>query len=87
MKRYFYKWPVAVVAFVAVVISSSCNKQLDVSSTRQASEEGHWTKYEDARAGLLGMYGLFRSALADNNTYWILGELRAGIFRQLAVPI
>ncbi|MCH5688260.1 RagB/SusD family nutrient uptake outer membrane protein [Niabella sp. W65] len=86
MKRYFYKWPVAVVAFVAVVISSSCNKQLDVSSTRQASEEGHWTKYEDARAGLLGMYGLFRSALADNNTYWILGELRGGDFQAVSRP-
>ncbi|MCH5720674.1 RagB/SusD family nutrient uptake outer membrane protein [Niabella hibiscisoli] len=86
MKKYFYKWPVAVIVFVVAIISSSCNKQLDVSSTRQASEEGHWTKYEDARAGLIGMYGLFRAALADNNAYWILGELRGGDFQAVSRP-
>ncbi len=86
MKRFFYKWKVALIAFTAMVFTSACNKQLDVPSTRQASEEGHWTKYEDARAGLLGMYGLFRAALADNNAYWVLGELRNGDFEAVSRP-
>ncbi len=51
----------AMLLFTAV----SCNKQLDLQSTRQANETGHWTTYEDARSGLVGMYGLFRAALAD----------------------
>lgn len=65
---------------------ASCNKQLDIDSSRQANEEGHWTKYEDARSGLMGMYGLFRAAVADNNAHWLLGELRGGDFLSLSRP-
>ena len=68
------------------VASLSCNKQLEVDSSRQASEAGHWTKYEDARSGLMGLYGLFRSAVASNNAHWMWGELRNGDFRSVFRP-
>ncbi|WP_018626948.1 RagB/SusD family nutrient uptake outer membrane protein [Niabella aurantiaca] len=86
MKRIFYIQVSFIVAVFGTVLMSACNKQLEVPSTRQASEENHWTRYEDARAGLIGMYGLFRAALADNNGYWILGELRNGDFQAVSRP-
>lgn len=72
-------------AVLAMAISS-CNKQLNVDSTRQAKEEGHWTKYEDARSGLIGLYGLFRAAVAANNAHWMWGELRMGDFQSVYRP-
>ncbi len=85
MKKYFYAWPIAFMSLAAVILIS-CNKQLEVPSSRQASEEGHWTRFEDARAGLISMYGLFRAAVADNNGYWVLGELRSGDFQVVSRP-
>lgn len=29
---------------------------------------------------MMGVYGLTRAALADNNTHWICGDLRKGDF-------
>ena len=74
------------IACCLVFIAGSCNKQLEVDSSRQANEEGHWTKYEDARSGLISMYGLFRAAVADNNAHWLWGELRNGDFRSVFRP-
>ncbi|MEO9021732.1 MAG: RagB/SusD family nutrient uptake outer membrane protein [Ginsengibacter sp.] len=65
---------------------SSCNKQLDLKSSHQADEAGHWTTYEDARSGLIGFYGLFRAAVADNNAHWLWGELRDGDFVSVSRP-
>jgi hypothetical protein len=70
----------------ALFIGSACNKQLEVDSTRQQNEAGQWTKYEDARSGLIGMYGLFRAAIADNNAHWLWGELRNGDFLSVVRP-
>ncbi|MCU7549417.1 RagB/SusD family nutrient uptake outer membrane protein [Chitinophagaceae bacterium LB-8] len=69
-----------------LLILGSCNKQLDIQSSRQADEAGHWTSYEDARSGLIGLYGLFRAAVADNNAHWLLGELRSGDFKSVSRP-
>jgi starch-binding outer membrane protein, SusD/RagB family len=69
-----------------LLISVSCNKQLDIQSSRQADEAGHWTKYEDARSGLIGLYGLFRAAIADKNAHWLWGELRSGDFQSVFRP-
>jgi starch-binding outer membrane protein, SusD/RagB family len=83
----FVDWlKLAFVASLLLMIYPSCNKQLDVKSSRQANEEGHWTKYEDARSGLIGMYGLFRAAVADNNAHWLWGELRNGNFKSVVRP-
>src|SRR5690606_2227760 len=49
-------------------------------SYHAASEEQQWNKLEDARAGLMGIYGLTRAALVENNGHWINGDLRAGDF-------
>jgi len=75
--------------FTAVFLGStllSCNKLLDKKSSRIADEEGSWKSFENARSGLIGIYGLFRAALADNNAHWMWGELRAGDFRSVSRP-
>lgn len=77
------KWSTALIAVIVMLLFSNCNKQLDVESSRQAKEEGHWTSYEDARSGLMGIYGLFRSAVSDNNAHWLWGELRNGDFQSV----
>ncbi|MDI3322713.1 RagB/SusD family nutrient uptake outer membrane protein [Pinibacter soli] len=59
---------------------SSCNKALDVQSSRLAPEANSWKRLEDTRASLMGMYGLMRAALAEDNAHWLWGELRGGDF-------
>ncbi|RFS22061.1 RagB/SusD family nutrient uptake outer membrane protein [Chitinophaga silvatica] len=39
-----------------------------------------WNSHEDTRSALIGVYGLMRAALANNNAYWMYGELRNGDF-------
>ena len=65
-----------------VVISgmSACSDFLESESHHTLPDEHSWNTLEDARAGLMGMYGLMRAALADNNTHWACGELRNGDF-------
>src|SRR5690606_6256391 len=58
----------------------SCNKLLDIDPYHAASEEQQWNKMEDARAALMGIYGLTRAALAENNRHWVCGDLRKGDF-------
>ncbi|MCD2424656.1 RagB/SusD family nutrient uptake outer membrane protein [Niabella pedocola] len=71
------------IGLLLILITASCNKKLDLQSTRIADEEGHWSSYENARSGIIGLYGLTRAALAQNNTHWICGELRQGDFKSL----
>ncbi len=63
---------------------TACNKKLDIQSTQIADEEGHWSTYENARSGIVGLYGLTRGALAQNDAHWILGEFRSGDFKSLS---
>jgi hypothetical protein len=63
-----------------MVFLMGCNKTLDIDSQHVASESEQWNKQEDARSALMGIYGLTRAALAENNTHWICGELRQGDF-------
>lgn len=58
----------------------SCNKVLDIDPYHAASEEQQWNKIEDARSALMGIYGLTRAALAENNRHWVCGDLREGDF-------
>ena len=58
----------------------SCNKMLDIDSTRLVSEENMWLKLEDTRGALMGIYGLTKAALNDNNAHWIYGDVRSGEF-------
>jgi hypothetical protein len=62
------------------LIADSCKKTLDVNSSRVVNETNYWNTLEDARAGIMGVYGLTRAALADNNGHWIYGDVRMGNF-------
>lgn len=76
----FKKAPAFLLLAVIICISSSCKKMLDVDSSRLAPEEVQWSNLQDTRSGLMGIYGLTRAALADNNAHWLWGELRKGDF-------
>lgn len=69
-----------------LVLCLSCNKTLDVPSTRVAGEPQHWTTLDDVRSGLIGVYGLFRAALASDNAFWLWGDLRGGDFSSFSRP-
>ena len=57
-----------------------CKKMLDVDSSHTVAEKNMWNTHEDTRSALIGVYGLMRAALADNDAYWMYGELRSGDF-------
>jgi len=65
---------------LAVVVLSGCNKALENDSTRAVGEKNMWNSVEDARAGIMGVYALTRSALSDNNGHWIYGDVRPAEF-------
>ncbi|MCX2573177.1 RagB/SusD family nutrient uptake outer membrane protein [Pedobacter sandarakinus] len=65
---------------LSVVCSTGCNKSIDADSVRVVGEKNMWNTVEDARAGILGVYALTRSALSDNNGHWIYGDVRPGEF-------
>lgn len=62
------------------LMAGSCKKALDINSTRVVNETNYWNTLEDARAAIMGVYGLTRAALADNNGHWIYGDVRMGNF-------
>jgi hypothetical protein len=62
------------------LVAGGCKKALDINSTRVVNEVNSWNNMEDSRAKLLGVYGLTRAALADNNGHWIYGDVRMGAF-------
>ena len=45
-----------------------------------ATQEQQWNSLTDTRAALFGVYGLMRTALGENNTFWAVGDLRLGDF-------
>ncbi|NGM61605.1 RagB/SusD family nutrient uptake outer membrane protein [Sphingobacterium sp. SGG-5] len=77
----------SLIAFAVLsLLHSSCNKALDVASVQVSSEERHWQSISDTKAALLGLYGLLRSAMVDNNAHWMYGELRSGDFAAYSRP-
>lgn len=65
---------------VLMQFNFSCNKALDAPSVEVSTEEVHWQSISDTKAALIGMYGLLRAAMVDNNAHWMYGELRSGDF-------
>lgn len=59
---------------------SGCNNFLDVDPQHAAGEDQQWKTLEDTRAAIMGVYGLMRAALAENETWWLCGDLRGGDF-------
>lgn len=66
-----------------LLATSSCEKFLDVESNHIVNEENKWKDINDIRGSLVGVYGLLRTALAENNAHWLYGELRDGDFTAL----
>lgn len=65
---------------VLFMLLGGCKKMVDVKSTRAVDELNMWNKLEDTRGALLGIYGLTRAAMVDNNAHWIYGDLRGKQF-------
>lgn len=67
---------------ILLQVLSSCNDFLgnDDKFYHVATQEQQWNSLTDNRSALMGIYGLMRSALAENNTYWACGDLRLGDF-------
>ena len=80
MKNNMKKLRLALFSALACLFLQSCNDFLDVDPKHAASETQQWKTLEDTRSALMGVYGLTRAALADNNTHWICGDLRKGDF-------
>ena len=69
------------VIFIGLLFTlASCEKILDIESTRALGETNMWSSLEDARAALFGVYALNRAALSDNNRHVIYGDVRLGDF-------
>jgi len=62
------------------LFQTACNKALDVQSIHSSPENLTWKSITDARSGLFGIYGLLRAAMAQEDGYWIYGDLRMGDF-------
>ncbi|TCD20374.1 RagB/SusD family nutrient uptake outer membrane protein [Pedobacter psychrodurus] len=75
-----HKITLALVLSLICVGNFSCKKIDDTQSVRLATEESNWKTLEDARANLLSVYGLLRSATVSDNTHWLMGDLRQGDF-------
>ena len=65
-----------------IIFFSSCSSFLENDNEffHVATQEQQWNSLTDTRSALFGVYGLMRSALSENNTYWAVGELRMGDF-------
>lgn len=79
LTMFKYKGIKYVLLLFAIGIAS-CSKQLDSPSREVAAEELHWRSISETKAGLLGIYGLMRSAMITNNGHWVYGEIRGGDF-------
>jgi starch-binding outer membrane protein, SusD/RagB family len=66
--------------FLCVTTFTGCQKLLDIDSSHTVAEKNMWNSHEDTRSALIGVYGLMRAALANNNAFWMYGELRNGDF-------
>lgn len=65
-----------------VLLCSSCSDLLENDNKffHVATQEQQWNSLTDTRSALFGIYGLMRTALGENNTYWAAGDLRMGDF-------
>jgi hypothetical protein len=83
----FIKFKKCILLLATIVsLSYGCNKQLNIDSASVATQTNTWATLEDARSGVMGMYGLLRVAMASNNNHWIWGELRSGLFVSTSRP-
>lgn len=74
------------VLLLTALTGTGCRKILNVEASNLINEENAWTSLNDARAALLGTYGLLRTALAENEANWLYGELRGDVYKALNRP-
>src|SRR5690606_23447986 len=82
----FFRRLVPAALLILCFVNMGCKKMLDIESTRAVGEENMWKTMEDSRAALMGLYGLVRAALVDNNAHWVYGDVRAGEFKSTNRP-
>lgn len=75
------KISIGIIVLLVGLGNFSCKKIDDVQSTRLSTEETNWKTLEDAKANLLSIYGLLRSATVSDNGHWLMGDLRKGDFQ------
>ncbi|MGE8244158.1 MAG: hypothetical protein ACN6PD_15900 [Sphingobacterium sp.] len=80
IKKYNQWGKYLLLAMGISVLSTSCNKKLDIVAVNVGSEGKEWASISDTRAHLMGMYGLMRAAMVDNYGHWVYGEMRYGDF-------
>ena len=80
MKIFKIHTTILIILLACLFLNNSCNKALDNPSKRMEAEADAWKSIDDTRSRLIGVYALFRAALANNNNYWLWGELRNGDF-------
>lgn len=82
IEKYDFKRLRFVILIILSLQFSSCNDFLDNDDEfyHVATQEQQWNSLADTRSALFGIYGLMRSALGENNTYWAVGDLRLGDF-------
>jgi len=80
------RWILALTSILILGGFTACNKQLDIKSTSLSNETGAWDSYDDVGSQLTGLYGLLRTAMADQNAYWLFGDLRSGDFTAVSRP-
>jgi hypothetical protein len=66
--------------FTGMLACASCKKLLDVHSTHAVDEANSWNSHNDTRSALIGVYGLMRAAVANDDAYWMYGDVRGGDF-------
>lgn len=66
----------------APLLFSSCSDLLENDNEffHVATQEQQWNSLTDTRSAMFGVYGLMRTALGENNTFWATGDLRMGDF-------
>lgn len=74
------KFCLTVAVIITTTISISCKKVENVQSAHLQADAQNWKTVADGRTNLFGAYGLMRSALASDNTQWLMGDLRSGDF-------
>ncbi|WP_316749320.1 RagB/SusD family nutrient uptake outer membrane protein [Pedobacter gandavensis] len=76
-----YKISVGIIVLLVGFGNFSCKKIDNLQSNRLATETTNWKTLEDAKANLLSIYGLMRSASVADNGHWLMGDLRQGDFQ------
>jgi len=70
MNKYIY-------IILAVLVFSSCEKELDLTSPSELTAAGFWDTEEGVRTAHTGMYANLRSSASN---FWLLGEIRSDIW-------